>query len=1611
MLKNKIKNIFTYLLMTAMLISSGGITAFAQDGFSIEPIDIANDGVSLLISGTPGSTVNGVWADYSDDGRLSGCKVETVKFGGNTNVTAEFDGEYNNLKFMLLKDLKSIEPLTMPQNFTQKPLKLFYDEEAPYGNETMSEGTANSEDDGWERWSMPLGNGYVGANVFGRTETERIQLTEKTLANPYYHPNPSKTIVVGGLNNFSETYIDFGHTNSAVTNYERNLNLENAVSEVKYDYDGVTYTREYFVSYPDKAMVIKLGASENGKLGFTLRPTIPYKQENATEDGDGAYKHGTVVAAEDGTILLSGEMGYYNIDFEGRYKVIPTGGTMTYSNSTNDDGDADNGTITVTDADSAYIIIAIGTNYELKSDIFTEDDPKQKLATSSVTAHDKVTGYMSNAEKYTYDELKKRHTDDYKNIFGRVNVDLGAETPNVTTDVLVNNYKKGNFDKYLEELYFQYGRYLLIASSRAGSLPANLQGVWNRYNKAPWSAGYWHNINVQMNYWPAFNTNLAETFEAYVGYNKAYMKKAEKNATEIVEEYYPEKSGKDGGNGWVIGHGMQPYEAAGNRSFGHVGFTTEMFWDYYDFTRDSQILENDVYPVLSSAARFMTKAVEKDENVNWLSAYGDSPEQYVDGVWYHTKGTTYDQTLIYDNNRNTLKAAEALGKTSEDESVLKTIEEQIDKYDPIIVGLSGQVKEFREEEYYGDLGEYTHRHISQLVGLYPGNTINSTTPAWFDAAKVSLTERGDGATGWGLAHRMNLWARLKDGNHAYKIYNNLLKWRTATNLWDLHPPFQIDGNLGGTAGVAEMLLQSHEGYIEPLAALPDTWQTGNYSGLCARGNFEVSANWKNGNAASFAITSKSGEKCTLKYDNIAKANVVKKNGDSVSFVSDGADLIRFDTEKGETYIITKLPQKETVAPVTDVKASATGICDYNVSWKASTDAKSYNVYYAVESDAEYTLLGNTDKTLLDVKIAETAANKRMTFRVCAVNADGRESDGALFYANPISMEIVSTEAVVFGEDLQITVNAKGDLTKYKLYTKSTSGYDLIAESAYPVFNITYDSTKQYAVSAATDWFESAITDIDSANIGVVTGESSTQYYDNILRNVEFTGTSSTGINESSTDAAGNTQHYGYECLTDGSFEFHEGRFAAKKGSNSKVVVEGTLDSIYELRDLKIYDYVNSKETATRSDKTTVEICYDGTWTKVINEQPLDYNNEARTGNVCTTWNLNGEKASAIRITFQNSNSLYGISVYEIECSGTKSYTDRRELLKTVAETEDLMNKEYEPAIEYIVDKTFDEVIETLCRIPVSQNEIDSAAEKISEMRTLLESGNADVLLSETVYDGSTSKNIGSTTNDVKMEYNVAGNGGKASDDVVYKISGTPSSGGEGQNYISEFYSDGGQNVSAVTELNFMLGNKNSGLYIAFGGNGTTAANAGTSVRLSAANGMQFISNAECTCETPKSLEVGKWYKAALIIPYKDGGNDTVYFRLNGTEYPIKLSGAYDALRNIRVGLLKTNSYTEVYLDNIVTKTGNDAVYNPNRDKLNILESVVDTVTVNGQAVTAAGLTVSELKTAVGNDIRVYDETMSYLKNDGDTVSSGDTVVAFAKNLRNYERTYNYYTVN
>lgn len=899
---------------------------------------------------------------------------------------------------------------------------------------------------GWEQYSLPLGNGYLGTSVFGGTESEVLSFSDKTMYNPTSSADDNGELDIpadedvmegssvgsNGFTNLCKLLIDFGHDFNQVTNYQRDLLLDTAEARVYYDYQGVTYNRTYFANYPDNVTVAKLDASQKGKLTFTLRPTPTYIRDHLFLEGDGLGKTGTVTASGD-TAILSGTLAGYQINYEIQFKVIPVGGTMT--------ANAD-GTITVENADSAVILITAGTNHKLVPETMTAAN-KDKLDPNEFP-HDKVTAVMNAAATKSYEELRQTHLEDYQSIYGRVDADLNSEpSTTIPTDKQMQAYRAGDHSAYVEELLFKHGRYLLIASSREGTLPANLQGMWQYYASAAWRGGYVYNINLQMNYWSCYATNLLDMFETNFEYFDAMWDTMETNAdnylTGVKSPWIAEKG--TGANGIAIGASGTPYTSASvNASVSaHSGpattaYTTSLLWDYYEFTGDKKALEEKIWPYIEGCAIFLDKTLEEYDGL-WLVSHSASPEN---NMWFGngapdgpeiTVGCMFDQMFVYETFCQVLEAAEILGYTAEDAPILNNINEKIDKLDYVIVGKDGHVKEYREEEYYGEFGRYEHHGMAQLVGVYPATSITSETDAWQDAATVTATERGINYTGHQSSFKQLVWARLGNSDYAYLLAQDHITKYLRNNMWNTHTPFQIDGNFGYTAGVAEMLVQSHEGYISVLPALPEAWAaTGSYSGLTARGGFEVGAAWKNGSATEISITSKNGGDVSVKYFNLSTAKVTDSQGNVVSYTVDERDIITFATVAGETYTISELTEKVTV----DAPSALTVTDGTKLSWSASPDAATYNVYRAVNSQATYELVaeGITGTSYVYIP-TDLNVGDQLILRVTAVNADGVESTGVRVITWDVTVNEQDAQAMQAAVDMYAAYT--GEKTSYMLY--------------------------------------------------------------------------------------------------------------------------------------------------------------------------------------------------------------------------------------------------------------------------------------------------------------------------------------------------------------------------------------------------------------------------------------------------------------------------------------------------------------------------------------------------------------------------------------------------
>lgn len=747
----------------------------------------------------------------------------------------------------------------------------------------------------WERGGLPIGNGAMGAIVQGGVKEDRIQFNEKTLwtggpgsVEGYDFGIPEKSSVpelkqvqsrlakqdtmapeevaeilgrkpigYGNYQSFGELILNFPH--SDISQYRRELDISEAIARVSYRADGVQYRREYFASYPDQVVVVKLSADRPGQVDLTANIGVPDNRSVNTK-------------VRKGRITVSGALKDNGLRYETQLQVITEGGKRQ---------DGEN-KITVTNADTAWLILAAGTDYEQSYPRYRGNNPHKKIQTC-----------VDKTSKKTYAKLLQAHQSDYRSLFKRVSLDIGQKMPDLPTNRLLTDYKNGNnaADRALEALYYQYGRYLLIASSRAGSLPANLQGVWNHSATPPWNADYHVNINLQMNYWPAEQTNLAETAFPLFDFIDSLVEPGRRSARMLL-----------GIDGWTLFLNTNIWGFTGVIAWPTAFWQPEAgawlaqhYYEHYLYSVDEKFLRRRAYPVMKEAARVWLGALYKDaDSGQLLVSPSYSPEH---GPF--VAGTAMSQQIVLDLLRNTRDTAKSLG----DKAFQTKLESALGQLDTgIHIGSWGQLQEWRKDM---DDPNDKHRHVSHLFALHPGRQISvDATPKLAEAARRSLNARGDGGTGWSKAWKINLWARLQDGNRAHKLLVEQLHDSTLPNLWDTHPPFQIDGNFGATAGMTEMLLQSQHDEVHLLPALPSSWPEGSVTGLRARGDITVSMHWSD-NAIKYATltTGRSGP-IVVRSDLFEQAFSFTEveTGQTVKLKSNGKHAT-FTAKAGKSYLL------------------------------------------------------------------------------------------------------------------------------------------------------------------------------------------------------------------------------------------------------------------------------------------------------------------------------------------------------------------------------------------------------------------------------------------------------------------------------------------------------------------------------------------------------------------------------------------------------------------------------------------------------------------------------------------------------------------------------------
>ncbi len=780
----------------------------------------------------------------------------------------------------------------------QKTLVLWYSQPAKDWNE-----------------ALPIGNGRLGAMIFGRAGDELIQLNEQTLwtggpVNP--NPNPDAPKYLQPVRNAlfkdsigqavkllrkmqgpnTEMYQPLGdiilkqQLNGEVSNYYRDLNISNATATTRFTVNGVEYTREMFSSAPDQVIIIRLKASQPKALSFSVGVNHELKfSRMITSDNELVLKGKARITNDERRnpkpFIYEDSLHQDGMRFQFRIKAVTKDGVVSHTDSI----------LTISNATEVLLYVSAATSYN-GFDKYPDKDGKdeEKIAKQ----------FLQTSLKKDYKQLLDAHVKDYQKYFNRVVLSLTDKSADdQPTDKRLTDYRTTGNDRGLEELYFQFGRYLLISSSRPGGIPANLQGIWNKEIRPSWRSNYTTNINVEMNYWPAEMCNLSEMTEPLI----QQIKRWAVNGKATAKNYYNMR-------GWAVHHNSDMWaqtnpvgEGGGDPKWANWAlgspWLSQHLYEHYRFTSDKKYLKETAYPLMKSAAEFcLDWLVEKDGVL--ITAPSTSPENvYV--LPNGTKGSVtiasaMDMEIIWDLFTNIIEADSILNIDKDFAALLKA---KRAKLSPLKIGKAGNLI-----EWYGDWKDEDpqHRHVSHLFALHPGREISPLLdPKFADACRKTLEVRGDGGTGWSKAWKINFWARLLDGDHAYKMYQQLLDSSTMKNLFDSHPPFQIDGNFGATSGIAEMLLQSHLNEIQLLPALPSKWKDGHVRGLIARGAFEVEMFWKDGKLTKAFITSKAGNICKLRTNQNSAVKDIKTTNTTAQLNNQTQYITSFATVAGKTY--------------------------------------------------------------------------------------------------------------------------------------------------------------------------------------------------------------------------------------------------------------------------------------------------------------------------------------------------------------------------------------------------------------------------------------------------------------------------------------------------------------------------------------------------------------------------------------------------------------------------------------------------------------------------------------------------------------------------------------
>jgi len=705
----------------------------------------------------------------------------------------------------------------------------------------------------WPSETYPIGNGRLGAMPFGGLEREQIQFNEDSL----WIGDELKT---GAYQNFGDVFIQLGHK-KGISNYRRELDITNAIQTVTYRWNGVEYKREYFASHPANVMVFHFSASKKGACDAVVSLEDAHKAAVKVENGNTLVASGRLKGC--GCKYDKKYTYELALDYEARVVVLNKGGKISN----------DGKTITVKGADAITVLIDAGTD-------FLRDRSK---GWKGVHPHDAIVKRLAAAAKTPYAKLRAAHVADFKSLYDRMAVDWGTTAADLAakpTKDRQDAYRKGSKDPDLEELQFQYGRYLMISSSRSGCQPANLQGLWNNSNNPAWRCDYHSDVNLEMNYWFVDSANLSDCFMPFSDWLNSVVpvRVEDTNKTFKCRGWLMHgENGLFGGSTWKW-------------SKGDSSWLMQNMFDHYLYTLDKEYLKTKVYPIMKSLCEFWVDNLKKLPDGTLVSPNGYSPEHgpTEDGV-------SFDQQLVWNLFDDYCKASEALGVDKEFHAKIAEMKKHL--LGPKI-GKWGQIQEWMVDR---DKKKDHHRHLSHMIAVHPGHQISPRdTPKLAEAAKVSMNARGDGATGWSKAWKICIWARLHDGDRAYKLFGEFMKNNVYPSMLGFHPPFQIDCNFGSAEGVCEMLLQSQMGYIEFLPALPSAWPEGKVRGTKARGAFVLNLSWKGGKLTKAEILSLKGAKCRIYSEAPLK---ITSGGKPVKTTRKG-NILSFPTKPNGRYTIT-----------------------------------------------------------------------------------------------------------------------------------------------------------------------------------------------------------------------------------------------------------------------------------------------------------------------------------------------------------------------------------------------------------------------------------------------------------------------------------------------------------------------------------------------------------------------------------------------------------------------------------------------------------------------------------------------------------------------------------